>query len=186
MPSYFEGMSKSEYIIRFSGLKEGVHNFHFEVGDTFFEQLDYSEIEKAQLKVKAVFEKKETMLQLAVEVEGEIEVMCDRCTDDFKLSIFGEEDLIYKFGEGESDDEKIIIISHNEIEIDISQPIYEVTCLAIPSKRLHPEGQCNEEMLNAMDDYLMIESDDVENRDSDDDEDSDEVDPRWAALNKLK
>ncbi|OIQ37084.1 MAG: hypothetical protein BM555_01450 [Crocinitomix sp. MedPE-SWsnd] len=179
-------MSKSEYIIRFSGLKEGVYNYGFEVGNAFFEQLDYSEIEKAQLKVKAVFEKKETMLMLNIELEGEVELMCDKCTDDFNLLVSGEEELIYKFGEGESDDEKIIIISHNEIEIDISQPIYEVTCLAIPSKRVHPEGQCNEEMLNAMDNYLMVESDEVDDSADDDSDDNDEVDPRWAALNKLK
>jgi uncharacterized protein len=186
LPSYFEGMNKSEYIIRFSGLKEGVYNYDFEVGDTFFEQLDYSEINKAQLKVKAVIEKKETMLMLHVELEGEVELMCDRCTDDFKLSISGEEELIYKFGDEESDDEKIVCIPHNEIEIDVSQAIYEATCLAIPSKRVHQDGQCNKEMLNAMDNYLMIESEEEEEPSTDNDDDNDEVDPRWAALNKLK
>ena len=112
--------------------------------------------------------------------------MCDRCTDDFYLAISGSEELIYKFGEGVSDDEKIIIIPHNEIEIDISQPIYEVTCLAIPSKRVHPEGECNEEMLKAMDNYLMVESDEVVDTKEEQQEDNDEVDPRWAALKKLK
>ena len=119
------------YSIRFSGLKEGVHQFNFEIGDTFFEQLDYSEIKKATLHVKADFEKKSTMLMLNFEISGDVEVMCDKCTDDFRLQIKGEEELIYKFGEGESNDEKVIIIPENEIEIDLIQPIYEAKSMEL-------------------------------------------------------
>ena len=132
------------------------------------------------------FEKKPTMLVLSFDISGEVEVMCDKCTDDFRQAIEGEEELIYKFGEGVSDDEKIIIIPHNEIEIDLIQPFYEATILALPSRRVHPENECNQEMLEAMDNYLMVESDEVEQSDSNDETDGDDVDPRWAALNKLK
>lgn len=174
------------YSIRFSGLKEGVHQFNFEIGDTFFEQLDYSEIQKGTLHVKAVFEKKANMLMLDFTISGDVEVMCDKCTDDFRLKIEGEEELIYKFGEGESDDEKIIIIPDNEIEIDLIQPIYEATILALPSRKIHPKNECNQEMLEAMDSYLMVESEEAEQSDTNDNDESDEADPRWAALNKLK
>jgi uncharacterized metal-binding protein YceD (DUF177 family) len=178
-------VNKSELEIRFSGLKEGQHNFHFEVGDTFFEQLDYSEIEKADLTVDVDFEKRTNMLILNFNIHGTVGLMCDKCTDDFELEIQSEEELIYKFGEGESDDEKIIVIPENEIEIDVSQPIYELTILAIPSKRVHSEGDCNQEMLEAMDDYLMVETDDAELNNAEDVEDQ-SVDPRWEGLNKLK
>lgn len=174
------------YTIRFSGLKEGVHQFNFDIGDTFFEQLDYSEIKKASLKVEAVFEKKPTMLVLNFNVSGDVEVMCDKCTDDFRLEIDGEEELIYKFGDGISNDEKIIVIPDNEIDIDLVQPIYEATVLAMPSRRIHPEDECNPEMLEEMDNYLMVESDEAEQSDSNEDNESDDVDPRWAALKKLK
>lgn len=174
------------YTIRFSGLKEGVHQFNFELGDTFFEQLDYSEIKKASLSVEAVFEKKQTMLVLNFNISGDIEVMCDKCTDDFRLNIDGEEELIYKFGEGISNDEKIIVIPENEFELDLTQPFYEATILALPSRRVHPDKECNPEMLKAMDSYLMVESEETEQSDSEEDDEGDDVDPRWAALNKLK
>lgn len=179
-------MSKSEYVIRFSGLKEGIHQFVFEVGDKFFEQLDYSEIKVANLKAVVDFEKKTNMLVVNYHVKGEVELMCDKCTDDFLLSIEGEEELIYKFGDGISDDEKIIILPENEIEVDVSQPIYEVTCLAVPSKRVHPEGKCNQEMLNAMDNYLMVENHEVTPDAEATEEENEEIDPRWSALKNLK
>jgi uncharacterized protein len=180
-------VKKSEFEIQFSGLKEGKHNFHFEVGDTFFEQLDYSEIEKADLKVDVDFEKRVNMLILNFDIQGKVKVMCDKCTEDFELEIENQEELIYKFGDGESDDEKIIIIPETEIEIDVTQPIYELTILAIPSRRVHPEGECNQEMLEAMDNYLMVETDDSEQTEDDSvDDTNEEIDPRWEELKKLK
>lgn len=180
-------MKKSEFEIQFSGLKEGKHDFHFEVGNTFFEQLDYSEIQKADLQVDVEFEKRINMLILNFDIQGKVTVMCDKCTDDFELEVESQEEIIYKFGDGESDDEKIIVIPENEIKIDLSQQIYELTIIVIPSKRVHPEGQCNQEMLDAMDDYLMVESDEVELSESDSvDEPDEDVDPRWEELKKLK
>lgn len=185
-------MSKSELEIRFSGLSEGKHDFHFDIGDKFFEQLDYSEVKKADLSVDVNFEKRVNMLILNFDLHGTVTIMCDKCTDDFEMEIENQEELIYKFGEGESDDEKIIMIPENEIEIDITQPVYELTILALPSRRVHPKGECNQEMLDAMDNYLMVESNEIESNPqqldtgSVDDDDEEDIDPRWEELKKLK
>lgn len=174
-----------DLVIRFSGLKDGLHEFHFEIGNTFFEQLDYSEITKATLAVDVRLEKRTSMLIMNFDIAGEVEVMCDKCTDDFFIDVNTEEELIYKFGTGDSNDEKVVVIPENEIEVDISQTVYELTILAIPSKRVHPKGECNQEMLKTMDDYLMVESDEDET--STEEDTSDElVDPRWSELKKLK
>ena len=53
------------------------------------------------------------------------------------------------------------------------------------SKRVHPIGDCNQEMLEAMDNYLMVEEDEVETSEEPTEEDEG-ADPRRAALNKLK
>ncbi len=175
---------KNEYVIGFSGLKDGHHFFSHKIGDKFFEQLDYSEIEKANLTVEVDFEKKETMLILNLKIEGEVNVMCDKCTDNFNFPIKGEDEVIYKFTEEEMLDEKVKCVLPHETEIDITHPIYEFTNLLLPSRKVHPEDECNQEMLNELDNYLMIEE--VEEGEEDDQEDTNEVDPRWAALNKLK
>ena len=89
------------------------------------------DIKGAELEIDVAFEKSTTMLTLNFDIKGKVMVMCDKCTDDFYLDVENKEELIYKFGEGVSDDEKIEIIPENEIEIDLTQPIYELTVIAI-------------------------------------------------------
>lgn len=175
---------KSEFIIGFSGLKEGIHEFHFKIGNEFFEQLDYSEIREGNLNVFLKLEKKTTMMVANFSIEGDVVMMCDRCSDDFRLPVNGRDELIYKFSDLDEDDERIVCIGSAEVEIDVTQPIYEFTTLLLPHKRLHPEGECNEEMLSAMDEYLMIESNETPEENPNVEEEN--IDPRWAALKKLK
>lgn len=177
-----------DYKIRFSSLKDGFHNFDYKVGNEFFEHIEYSEIKHADLDVNISLEKKSTMMILNFKINGKVEVMCDRCTDDFYLDVHANDELIYKFGEEDLDDDKVIMVYPNEIEIDISHPIYEFTILALPNRRLHKEGECNQDMLKEMDSYLLVEDQKSEptSNDSDTEENEEYVDPRWSALNKLK
>ena len=110
---------KSEYLIGFTGLTDGRHEFAFEIGKTFFEQLEYSEINDAKLTVQLVLEKKPTLMQADFDIEGKVNVMCDRCTDYFDLPIKGKSTLIYKFGEEDMDDENVVTVYPNETEINV-------------------------------------------------------------------
>lgn len=178
---------KSEYLIGFTGLTDGRHEFAFEIGKTFFEQLEYSEINDAKLTVQLVLEKKPTLMQADFEIEGKVNVMCDRCTDYFDLPIKGTSTLIYKFGEEDLDDENVVTVYPNETEINVVHPIYEFTILLLPARRVHPEGKCNQETLQDIDKYLMVEEKPTKKEKiSEPKKNEDEVDPRWAALQKLK
>ncbi len=190
--SIFVVGKKSEYEIGFTSLQDGKHDYHYKIEDTFFEQFDYSDIEGANLNLDAVLEKSPNMITVDFKTKGTLKVMCDRCTDSFDLPIAGEDDVIYKFSDQEIDDEKILTIAPNEVKIDLTAPIYEFISLLLPSRRVHPEGECNEEMLKEIDNYLMVESDDTADNhhikpDSDQgNDDDDEIDPRWAQLKNLK
>ncbi|UKN00849.1 DUF177 domain-containing protein [Paracrocinitomix mangrovi] len=176
---------KKDLLIQFSGLSDGLHHYDFQIGDAFFEQLDYTEISRADLEVKLALEKKPNMLILNFQISGKVEIMCDKCTDNYWQEVNTSDELIYKFGDGDSDDEKIILIPFGEVEIDITQPIYELTVLSLPNRRVHPEGQCDPEMLEKMDEYLLEEMDE-EVAEEEDTSGEDETDPRWEALKKLK
>ena len=57
--------------------------------------------------------------------------------------------------------------------------ITEFICISLPIRQVHPEDEngnltCNPEMLMKLDEYLVEE-----------DEDEEEIDPRWDDLNKL-
>jgi uncharacterized protein len=188
--------SKREYVIPFVGLKTGTHHFDFEIDDSFFEDLEYSMIHSGKLQVKLELEKKETMLIGNYFADGVVTVECDRCNDPVEISVHGDFQLIYKFGTETSDDENLIVLHPDEYEIDVKDSIYELITVNLPSKFVHPEGECNEEMIEILNQYALVENDDEdweddeddqEDEDWDDDEGDDDgpIDPRWSALKNL-
>ena len=120
------------------------------------------------------------------EIAGKVKVMCDVCTDDFYLPVKGTGQLVYKFGDEDMDDESVVTVYPHESEINVSQPIYEFTILLLPAKRIHPKGKCNAEMLENIDRYIMVEKPKKEPKKSEKPGNKDDIDPRWAALKKLK
>jgi len=50
--------SLSPYLVKFSGLKEGVHLFDFEIGNKFFKNFDYYDFADANITTILELEKK--------------------------------------------------------------------------------------------------------------------------------
>lgn len=175
-----------EYIIPFVGLKIGKHTFEFEITDTFFENFEYSIIHKGEVKVTLVLEKKETMLIGDYHIEGVVVVDCDRCTDPMDVEIKGDYQLIYKFDTKPSDDESLIIVYPEEYEIDVTENILELITVSLPYRNVHPEGECNEELISILDEYILVSDDDTSNSEEEiDNTEDDYIDPRWKALKDL-
>lgn len=160
--------------IPFVGLKLGQHQFEFNVDSSFFETLSYSLIEKGALKVWLTIDKKETMLLASFQVDGTVEMVCSRCNDPMEAEVEGELDLIYKFGFESIDDENLIVISPDSFEIDVKQPIYELITVSLPSRPIHEEGKCDEDMVKLIEKFQVKEK-----------KDNDNIDPRWSALKNL-
>ncbi len=166
-----------DFIIPFEGLSIGNHEFGFEVNRSFFEEITYSEISNGLVNVNLDFEKQETMFILSFSIEGNVEVMCDRCTDNFNYSIKGEQQLLVQFGdEFVEEDSEMIVIPRGDNVINLAPFIYEYIFLMLPIQKIHPDDQsgnstCNSEMLKKLDElsYTKIQDD-----------------PRWDALKKLK
>ncbi|MFM7668122.1 MAG: YceD family protein [Bacteroidota bacterium] len=167
---------KSDYIIPFAGLKLGHHLFDFEIDDTFFEELDYSLIQKGDIHVSIDLEKKETMLILLFSLKGSVESECNLCTDPVDFEIDNTFQLIYKFGLEEMDDEAIIVIHPDSYQIDVTQPIYEFITVSLPPRIVHEEGECNQEMIESLNKYLSSKKEEPKD---------DDIDPRWSALKNL-
>ena len=158
-------------------LKEGKHDFDFSISAEFFEQYEQSLVEVADVSIEVIFEKKKNLLELDIVFEGTVESNCDRCMDPLSIAIEGDEFLIVKFGDEESDDDHIMYIPDSAYELDFSDQVYELINLAMPAKVEHEdEEDCNQEVLEKLREYSSARED----------EDDDEIDPRWAALNKLK
>lgn len=170
-----------EYIIQFVGLGVGKHEYEFDIKDKFFEQRDYSEIKRANIKVNLELLKQSAMMSLTFKVSGTVNVNCDLCTDEFDLPIEGEYKLIVKVGGSDAteEDDDIITIAANEHELDLEQYIYEYIVLSLPIKREHPKDKkgnytCNKETLEKLQNYI------IEN------EPDEQTDPRWDGLKNIK
>lgn len=183
MPSNFHVVSKinREYIIPFVGLKLGVHEFDFEITDKFFEGFEYSIVKSGNVKVHLSLDKKETMLIGQFQLEGSINAECDRCGDPVSIDIDGDYQLIFKFGNEPSDDETLVVLYPEDFEIDLNDHLLELINVSLPSRILHnKKKECNQEMMDLIDEYSYPGESDSEDGDDDD------VDPRWSALKGLK
>jgi len=166
-------VGKGNFIIELSRLKNGNHNFLFEFGDDLFTISDESLITHGQGKVMVVLSKSVTMVELDFEIEGEVELTCDRSLEKFQYPLMLIEHLILKYGEHWQEmTEELIIIPHNQQEIDLSHFIYEFISVSIPMKKLHPR-YANEPITSPL---IVPET---ENREVG-------TDPRWNELKKLK
>lgn len=166
-----------DYSIRFTGLKEGRHEFGFKLDDAFFSNFSNSEIHNAGLTASVDLQKRTNFLELQIRIDGHVRVTCDRCLEEFDLPLSGCNRLYVKFGEKtyEQSDE-VTILAANESEIRMGQYFYEYAHLALPYRRVHEMvdgGRCNGEMMEKLEQEGTILKD------------YDATDPRWDQLKKL-
>lgn len=176
-------MSDKEFVIPFVGLKQGVHEFNFEVGKAFFESIEYSVVHEGNVHVTFLLDKKETMLIGDYTIRGAVKASCGRCNDPVDVEVEGEFQLVYKFDDKPSEDESLVIVYPEEYEIDIKESIHEFISVSVPSRTVHDEGECNEDVMKILSEYQVFTlnedgsvkpDEEYDDWDSDDDDTSDE------------
>ena len=170
-----------EYLIPFSGLKIGKHQFDYQLDNTFFKHFDYDEFNDASIKVNIVLEKKTTMLELDFKHKGTVNVPCDVSGEEFDLPIKGKFKLLVKFGDDfNNDNEELLILPHSEFQVNVAQYIYESIVLSVPLRRVHPgvkDGSLTD-VIEKLESLSPKENKKEEQQNND-------IDPRWENLKKL-
>ncbi len=163
------------YRIPFIGLKNGIHHYKFEVGETFFSKFEFAEEVKGEYSFEVELEKLTNQMNLFFELDGILDAVCDRCGDRFSLPIDGRFALVVKFGEETSDlSDDLIVLGPSEHFIELDQLFFEYIHLSVPARTVHEdESDCNQEALEALRRFELKEKEE-------------EIDPRWSALKKLK
>lgn len=167
-----------EFCIPFSGLKNGEHQFHFKLEESFFEHFETSQVQKVSLEAQVVLDKRENMLVFTTSLEGTFGSICDRCGEDLSLPLNDQFELVVKFGpkRGHSDEE-ILVLGPADWQVDMSHYLFEYTHLALPSRMVHSdETECDTQMLDLLDAHTI----------GSDEEEQPPTDPRWDSLKKLK
>ena len=160
-----------QFIIPFSGLPDGEHWFDFKIEKEFFDCFENIDILEVDILLKVQFIKRSTMLELQFGFTGSVQIECDRCLVPVYLPIKCDEKIFVKFGD-ESYDEaaEVLVIPFGEPEMDIGPIAYEIIYVALPMKRAHHDGECEE----GNEEYIRTEE-----------EKEDKIDPRWEQLKNL-
>lgn len=170
----------SQFTLPFSGLSEGKHQFEFTADDRLFAEFETSEVEKGELKIQVELEKRSTYLSLSFYLNGTVELVCDRCLENFNYPVESKRKLLVKFSEKQNEDEAELIYLHpNDFQVEIAQFIYEFVILSLPIRRIHPDGEngesmCDPVMINKLEE-LRYHSNTLDETD----------DPRWNELRRF-
>ncbi|UKB83534.1 DUF177 domain-containing protein [Chryseobacterium sp. MEBOG06] len=167
------------YDVSFSGLKNGSHEFKFEIDKTFFQLFDTEqEFTTPRIEVIALLDKHTTFLEFVIKIKGLVELVCDITNEDFDYPIENEIKILVNFGEEYDDsNEDVITIPTGEHAFNVAHLIYENVMLSIPMKKISPN--INDEDLEILDQFGPKDVEEAE-------EEEHENDPRWDALRKLR
>jgi uncharacterized metal-binding protein YceD (DUF177 family) len=170
-------------------LKEGVYEYKYLLDDAFFQCFEHSIIQKAQLGASIQLKKTHYGIDTRLYVDGEVVVACDMCAEDFSISLQAKDEVIYRYKENYSEQEREKLEEKEEREvrwismldkrIDAGQELYEIAHIELPMRLRPPQkdGICTvckknpEEWLNKI---------------GNSENDTEQTDPRWNELKKLK
>lgn len=115
------------FVISVKGLKPGRSHLDWHADGQFFASFENSEIKDADLDIAVDIDNDEFEIAVECRIQGTVTVICDRCLEDLVLPVSTS------FEEDET--------------LDLNQDIYDFVCLSLPMRRVHPDGECNEETL---------------------------------------
>jgi len=156
-------------------LSPGEHHYDFVVKDAFFEHFAFQDIHHGELRLSLDIGKESGLMVLMFHFDGSLQLICDRCLDEYSQPLQDDFRLIVKYGEkGEEVSEELVTIPFEESHLDTGPYVYEFIQLMVPMKRVHPDDKngntaCNIEMMKKLETFEETEED-----------------PRWAALKGVK
>ena len=155
-------MGRRDYDIAFVGLRQGIHEFQYQVDDKFFEAYQPQDFRRCRANIKLTLDKQNGFMLLRFEVGGMLEVSCDRCgSDALPMQLWDEFNVVIRFAEEpvsmneQEEDPDVYYIGRGESHLHIADWIYEFVNLSIPMQRMCSEEQigsqfCNNDVLDLL------------------------------------
>ncbi len=180
------------YDIDIIKLNEGEHTFTFHVDDEFFGKFEGNDwVSKGDLTANVRINKLASLIEAYFDIEGKVNLTCDRSLEKFDHPLSTSEKVLYKYGHEEQEiSDEIFMITRDTPRINVAQLIYEYIILAIPAKKIHPEYiyEMDDEDFEGEGDVVYSSGQNFEKDDSDpeiSEESNEKIDPRWEALKNL-
>ena len=113
------------FVIPVKGLKAGRSDFEWHADGTFFDEYGNPDIIGADVNIAVEVENGEFSVEVKCSISGSVTVRCDLCLGSLVLPVetsFEEEDVF-----------------------DLNQDVYDYVCMSLPIRKVHPDGECDEE-----------------------------------------
>ena len=150
-----------------------------QLNDDFFLAAESDEVKGGNVQLSISAHKSVSGLyEINFHAEGTAKVPCDLCLDNMDQPIKTDNRLLAKLGEEYSEDDDIVTVEKEEAILDTSWFVYESIALSIPIKHEHAPGKCDPAMIKALEEHSATRSSD--------EDDAENMDPRWSELKKLK
>ena len=168
-----------EYSIPVRGLRNGTHQFDFQVDRAFFSQFENSPVTEGNVKVAFTLDKRPDMFILTFDLAGTVQTDCDRCLALIDLPVADTQSLIVKLSEEEESEDADIVFVHPDIQhLNVATYVYEFIILAMPIIKVYDceseiNRPCNQEMLR----YIQNGNGNIETEA--------DSNPLWEELKKL-
>ncbi len=120
------------YAIPLKSLRNGVHQFKWQIGPSFFDHFEASPVRRAKFEVEVILDKQEDLSTIQMMISGSYHSICDRCLAEIDIAVQGSYDLYVKTGTDPMSDPSLICISPEETELKLAAVIYEYICLSLP------------------------------------------------------
>ena len=78
----------------------GTQDFEYVLDNEFFKNIEGEDVQKGKVKVKLTVKRTAASFELDFDLEGVIQIPCDRCLDDMDHEVKTQETLYVKFGFG--------------------------------------------------------------------------------------
>ena len=140
--------SKDAYIVPLRSVQHEAVARTLHLDNEYFADLEQSEIIGGDVKVemRVRFGAGDTYL-FTYKGEGTVVVACDRCLDPTTIPIVFEEELRVGYDDDNADAD-LIVIPLSQTHYDTAWDIFESIALNLPLQRVHPEGECNADMMS--------------------------------------
>ena len=150
-----------EYEIAFVGLKPGIHVYEYIIEDKFFVPYGEQDFENCMANIKLSLDKNNGFMQLKFDVDGELNVACDRCGNTLPTQLWDEFNIIVKIVDDpevmneQEEDPDVYYIARGESHLHLADWIYEFVNLSIPLQKMCREEEiggpkCNTEVLEKL------------------------------------
>ncbi|MDR0973235.1 MAG: DUF177 domain-containing protein [Prevotellaceae bacterium] len=182
-----------KYKIELRDMQETTADADFLLDNLFFAQIEGEEVQRGKVHVKLRVKKAIHACELNFQIEGVVQVPCDRCLDYMDVPVATNEKILVKLGKTYGEEGSLIVVPESDGYINVAWLLYEFVSLAIPMKHVHSPGKCNKSMTGKLKKHLRGGDDDESSEDmedldfdrSGDSMDEPVTDPRWDSLKDI-